>query len=244
MGEGSLTHGSLFSGIGGFELGAQMAGIETVWNCEIIPFNGHILKQQFPDTIQYEDIRELRHPEPVNIISGGFRCQDISTVWSGSKGITGERSGLWGEMARVISEVRPSYVIIENSTDLTKRGFERVLFDLSEIGYDAEWQCLTGKTFGVQQNRERVYCIAYPSDLSLQGQYQKPVFRESLIQEQFAGISPGWVQRSDIPEPRTIRSTNDLPHLVDRIKACGNAVIPRIAHYLFECIKEHYSATC
>ncbi|PTX14479.1 DNA (cytosine-5)-methyltransferase 1 [Pontibacter mucosus] len=238
-----LTHGSVFSGVGGFELGAQRAGIETLWNCELQEFNRRILKQHFPKSKQYEDITTLSHPEPVDIISGGFPCQDITSAWKESTGIVGSRSGLWGEFARIIHEGRPLYVVGENSTDLTKRGFEKVLYDLSEIGYDAEWQCLSGTTFGVQQRRERIYFIAYARHLALQGQHTGPVFRQQELQEQLAGVYPGWLRRSDIPQPRTIRSADDVPHLVDRIKACGNAVMPLIAEYLFRCILSHYNRT-
>lgn len=236
-----MTHGSLFSGVGGFELGAQLARIPTLWNCEIGEFNRKILKQHFPDTKQYADIRELHHPEPVDIISGGFPCQDLSIAGKG-RGITGERSGLWSEMYRIIEQVRPSYVVIENSPELLKKGFEKVLYPLSEIGYHAEWQCLSGPTFGVQQGRERVYCIAYSLHLRPQGKPSQQIFRKSLLQEQFQGISPGWRTRSDIPQPRGYRSVDDLPHIVDRVKAGGNAVMPRIANYLFECIKQHAKA--
>ena len=127
-----MTHGSLFSGIGGFELGAQMNNIPTLWNCEIETFQRSILKQVFPNTKQYEDIKKLSNPAYVDIISGGFPCQDISIAGKGA-GITGSRSGLWNEMYRIVREVRPKYVLIENSPMLLIRGFEQVLCDLSEI---------------------------------------------------------------------------------------------------------------
>ena len=119
-----LTHGSLFSGIGGFELGAERVGITTVWNCELMPYNRQILKQHFPNTKQYSAITQMDIPEKVNIISGGFPCQDISiakvTGKDGiAKGIKGERSGLWAEMFRIIRGVRPEYIIIENSSAIT-----------------------------------------------------------------------------------------------------------------------------
>ena len=158
-----LSHGSLFSGIGGFELGAEWAGIPTYWNCDINEWNRKLLKHRFPNTEQYDDIRTLTNPRKVNIISGGFPCQDISGANTKAKGIKGHRSGLWGEMYRIVGEIRPDYIIIENSPNLAFRGFERVLCDLSEIGYDAEWQCLSATTFGFRHRRERIYVIAYPN---------------------------------------------------------------------------------
>ena len=156
-----MTHGSLFSGIGGFELGAEWAGIETLWNCEIEPFQRSVLKRHFPNTIQYEDIKRLSNPGYVDIVSGGFPCQDISVAGK-REGINGRRSGLWGEMFRIVREVRPKYVIVENSPALVVSGLERVLCDLSQIGYDAEWQCISNIAFGYPHKRERLYLIAYP----------------------------------------------------------------------------------
>ncbi|TXK52348.1 DNA (cytosine-5-)-methyltransferase [Pontibacter qinzhouensis] len=236
----SLTHGSLFSGIGGFEIGAAANNISTIWNCEIDSYNRKILKQHFPNTIQHEDIRELRHPSAVDIISGGFPCQDLSIAGRG-RGITGERSGLWSEMLRIIDEGRPAYVVIENSPELLKKGFENVLYPLSEIGYDAEWQCLSGTTFGVQQGRERVYCIAHTNGIGQQGERQKPIFSEPELSRQFQGVHPGWRTRSDIPKPRAFRSLNDIPNGMERTKAHGNAIMPIVASYLFRCIVNHYN---
>ena len=157
-----LTHGSLFSGVEGFGLGAALAGIKTEWSCEFEKYQTKVIKKNLGDghTV-YGDIRTLENPPFVNIISGGFPCQDISAAGKGA-GIKGSRSGLWGQMHRIIGEVRPDYVIIENSPLLRKRGFEYVLHGLSEIGYDAQWQCLQGSFLGLQQRRERIY-ISLPT---------------------------------------------------------------------------------
>jgi DNA (cytosine-5)-methyltransferase 1 len=231
--------GSLFSGIGGFELGAEWANIQTVWNCEIEKFPKSVLKKRFPHVRQYDDIRTMQNPEWCDIICGGFPCQDISIAGKG-EGITGERSGLWSEMWRIIGNVRPNYVIIENSPMLTVRGFEQVLCDLHKIGYDAEWQCLSGRTFGIQQNRERIYCIAYASKIGCVCNGKKSVFQKPYIQGKPPRIYPGYRTRCDLPTPRTLRKHNVLPNQVDRVGSCGNAVMPLIALYLFECIKSHY----
>jgi DNA (cytosine-5)-methyltransferase 1 len=234
-----LTHGSLFSGIGGFELGAEFTGIKTLWNCEIEYYQRMILSKRFPGVKQYYGIRPLRNAERVSIISGGFPCQDISIAGKG-EGIKGSRSGLWSEMFRVCGLLRPEYIIIENSSAITFRGLEQVLCDLSEIGYNAEWQSLSGYTFGLQHDRERIYIIAYSSQISSECSSTQQVFRQFNIQREFARIYPGWRTRRDIPEPRTYRSSNDIPYLLDRIESLGNAVMPLIAFYLFECVKLHY----
>lgn len=233
-----MTHGSLFSGIEGFGLGAAFAGIKTIWSCEFEEYQTKVIKKNFGnDHYINRDIRTYRNPEHVDIISGGFPCQDISIAGKGV-GITGERSGLWSEMFRIIRDVRPLYVIIENSPMLLVRGFEKVLCNLSEIGYNAEWQCLSGTDFGIQQNRERLYCIAYPNENNSTRNVQESVFRKPYIQGKHPRIYPGWRTRQSIPSPKFVGKHNELPHWVDRAGCIGNAVQPLIAHYLFECIKE------
>lgn len=232
-----LTHGSLFSGIEGFGLGAALAGIKTEWSCEFEKYQTKVIKKNFGNEhTVYGDIRTLENPPFVNIISGGFPCQDISVTGKGA-GIKGSRSGLWGQMHRIIGEVRPDYVIIENSPLLRKRGFEYVLHGLSEIGYDAQWQCLRGSFLGLQQRRERIYIIAYSNSNFGEQQRNRQIFREPYLPWELPRVYPGWKERRDLPEPRTFRSTNELPNLVDRNRCVGNAVQPLMAQYLFECIK-------
>lgn len=237
-----MTHGSLFSGIGGFELGASMNDIPTLWNCEIETFQRRILKQVFPKTKQYEDIERLSNPEYVDIISGGFPCQDISIAGKGI-GITGNRSGLWNEMYRIIREVRPRYVLIENSPMLLIRGFERVLCDLCKIGYNAEWKCISNKAFGFPHNRERLYCIAYDS---YQVRWEKIQVESTIFNQEsesfkiqggkFSRMSCSSFWSEDYSE--FLRMDNGISYNVHRLEAIGNAVNPIIAGYLFSCIKQ------
>ena len=234
-----MTHGSLFSGIGGFELGAQMNNIPTLWNCEIEDFQRTILKQVFPDTKQYEDIKELSKPGYVDIISGGFPCQDISIAGKG-EGIPGSRSGLWNEMFRIIREVRPKYVLIENSPMLLIRGFERVLCDLSQIGYNAEWQCISNYAFGYPHKRERLYLIAYSNKIGLQGDVCKCESINSIFKQWTSDTSVGYTCAKrilEIPAHNTVRNDDGFPNWSHRVGSIGNAVNPTVAKYLFECIK-------
>ncbi|WP_455659058.1 DNA cytosine methyltransferase [Phocaeicola faecalis] len=236
-----MTHGSLFSGIGGFELGAQMNNIPTLWNCEIEDFQRSILKQEFPDTKQYEDIRELQSPEHVDIISGGFPCQDISIAGKGV-GISGERSGLWSEMFRIIREVRPRYVLIENSPMLLVRGFEKVLCDLSKIGYDAEWKCISNSFFGYPHKRLRLYVCAYSNQIRRNEIKVLPsIFNEEskwfqVQRREFSRMSGESFWSKDYAE--FLRMDNGISYNVHRLEAIGNAVNPIIAGYLFDCIKK------
>jgi len=157
----------LFSGIGGFSLGLERAGMRTVAFCEIEPFCRRVLKKHWPEVPIYDDIRELTAERlagdgiSVDLICGGFPCQDISVAGKGA-GIDGARSGLWKEYARLIGEIRPRYVIVENVAALLGRGLSRVLGDLAEIGYDAEWHIISAADVGAPHRRERVWIVAYP----------------------------------------------------------------------------------
>jgi DNA (cytosine-5)-methyltransferase 1 len=157
----------LFSGIGGFSLGLERAGMRTVAFCEIEPRNRAVLKKHWPHVHCYEDVRELTADRlradgiAVDAICGGFPCQDISVAGKRA-GIDGARSGLWSEYARIIGEVRPRCAIVENVSGLLNRGLERVLGDLATLGYDAEWNCIPASAVGALHVRDRIWIIAYP----------------------------------------------------------------------------------
>ncbi len=156
----------LFSGIGGFSLGLERAGMRTVAFCEIDPFCRRVLARHWPEVPCYDDIRTLSAYRlradgiSINAICGGFPCQDISLAGNGA-GLEGERSGLWREYARIIGELRPDFVIVENVAALLARGLDRVLADLAALGYDAEWHCIPAFAVGAPHRRDRVWIIAY-----------------------------------------------------------------------------------
>ena len=162
-----MKHGSLFSGIGGIDLGFEMAGIETTWTCEIDDWCNELLQKRFQNATHYRDVQKIGKDnlEPVDIISGGFPCQDISTAGKGA-GLDGKRSGLWFEMWRIICELRPRWVLIENVANLANKGGERVLHDLAEAGYDAEWQVISARDVGARHLRKRLWIIAYRKEIS------------------------------------------------------------------------------
>ena len=159
--------GSLFSGIGGFELGLERAipGLETVWQVEQVEFCQKVLKKHWPNAKIYDDVRNINknNVEPIDILCGGFPCQDISLAGKG-EGINGKKSGLWWEMHRIISELRPRIAIMENVPAITFRGLDTVLGSLSEIGYDAEWTIISAAQFGAPHVRKRWFCVAYPNN--------------------------------------------------------------------------------
>ncbi len=161
-----MTHFlDLFSGIGGFALGAYWAGLrfDGHYYSEIDDYAIRVYGQRFPDAIGLGDITKIKDlPQGDWIISGGFPCQDISVAGKGA-GLAGKRSGLWYEYARIIGELRPRYAIMENVGALSFRGLDAVLGSLAEIGYDAEWQDIRASDVGAPHRRERLWIIAYPS---------------------------------------------------------------------------------
>ena len=158
---------ALFAGGGGGIWGSLLLGHTTVCAVEIVEANRRILLQRqldgiFPIFPIWDDVRTFSGHEwrgKVDIVSGGFPCQDISCAGKGA-GISGERSGLWAEMARIIGEVRPRYAFVENSPMLVTRGLDRVLCDLAAMGFDAEWGVIGAHHFGAPHKRERLWIVA------------------------------------------------------------------------------------
>lgn len=163
-----LSELSLFTGIGLGVLGTQLCGHTTVAGVEISEYKRRVVFQRQRDGLLprfpiWDDIRTFDasiYRGKVDVVSGGFPCQDVSSMGSGL-GLLGEASGLWLEMARIIGEVRPSYVFVENGWLLTRRGLSRVLASLAALGYDARWSCVGGKEIGAAQERLRCWILAH-----------------------------------------------------------------------------------
>ncbi len=157
----------LFSGIGGFRLGAEWAGLkfQNEYHSDIDEYANKVYKKHFPGSVQLGDITKVNFEELKDgnewLIAGGFPCQDISIAGKGA-GIEGSRSGLWSEMWRAIRILRPRYAVIENVSAITFRGLDRVIADLAEIGYSAEWQDIRAEDVHAPHKRERVWIVAYP----------------------------------------------------------------------------------
>lgn len=157
-----LTVGSLFSGIGGLELGLERTGgFRTLWQCEIDPYCRAVLRKHWPDVYCYEDIRDINgETEPVDVLCGGFPCQPVSVA---GKGLAQEDPRwLWPEFARVVGLLQPRYVIVENVPGLRKRGLSNVVGDLAALGYDAEWNIVSAASVGAPHLRKRLFVVAYP----------------------------------------------------------------------------------
>lgn len=176
---------SLFAGIGGFELGLERAGMTVVASCEINPKCRHLLRHHWPDVQQFDDVCTMTAadvPHRVDILCGGFPCQDVSFAGKGA-GLAGERSGLWREYARLVREFRPRYVLVENVAALLGRGLGDVLGDLAALGYDAWWDCIPASAVGAPHRRDRVWIVAYPRGEQHEG------FGDALRREIAEGLS-------------------------------------------------------
>ena len=159
----------LFSGIGGFSLAAQRVfgdDLEIVGFCEREPFCQKVLQKNFPGVPIHNDITELDGSEfeDIDLLTGGFPCQDISVAGTGKGIVDGKRSSLWFEMQRIISRVRPKFAVIENVPALTYRGGVEVIRSLAESGYDAEWQIISAKQIGARHLRKRIWIVAKASE--------------------------------------------------------------------------------
>ena len=155
--------GSLFSGIGGLDLGLERAGMKVKWMCEIDPYCRKVLKKHWPNVPCFEDITtvDFKAVEPVDLICGGFPCQDLS--YAGKRiGLKGERSGLFYELMRAVCDIRPKYVLLENVPGLLTLGMGAVLGELTALGYDAEWESIPAAAFGAPHLRYRVFIVGYP----------------------------------------------------------------------------------
>jgi len=160
-----IAFGSLFAGIGGIDLGFERCGMECKWQVEINDYAQKVLAKHWPAVHRERDIRECsaRNLDWVDVIAGGFPCQDISYAGLGA-GLDGERSGLFFEAIRLVSELQPRAVVLENVAALLTRGLDRVLGTLAEIGYDAEWHCIPAAYVGAPHIRDRVFVIAIHSN--------------------------------------------------------------------------------
>ena len=237
----------LFSGIGGFSLGFERAGMETVAFCEYSESCRRVLKKHWPDVPCYEDVRTLTAEQlrddgiTTDVICGGFPCQDLSIAGI-RKGFDGEKSSLYREMLRIISDCRPRYAVFENVANFLigdrGRWFSEFLNDLARIGYDAEWHCISAAAVGANHKRSRVWVVAYPAGNSIKGSIFEGTSWDILLRSQSRGGAwapiPGtpWATR----QPGFVEVDDGLPGWVGEARQYGNAVVPAIPEIIGRCI--------
>ena len=224
----------LFSGIGGFSLGLERAGFTTVAFCEIEPFCRKVLAKHWPNVKQYTDVRTLTAEQlradgiSVDVICGGFPCQPYSAA---GKRLGGEDDrALWPEYFRLIKELRPTWVIGENVVGLITLGLDNVLADLESVGYATRTFDIPACAVGAPHERRRVWIVANPSEIRFTSQiqcwndsqgYEKRFPRASLLSVDFDG-------HGSAEDSYGVRKGDGFSEWMDRINACGNAVVPQI----------------
>lgn len=238
---------ALFAGAGGGVLGGKLLGWRTVCAVERDAYAASVLAQRQNDGCLepfpiWSDVCSF-DGKPwrgiVDVVSGGFPCQDISLAGKGG-GIEGSRSGLWSHMARIIRDVRPKFVLVENSPTLVIRGLGRVLGDLAQMGYDARWGVLGVGDAGGMHQRNRIWIVAYPNT----GEKRVPFFKPQAVGRQ-QGLS--WCKdfrrledlcnRPDLYPSPLLRNYHGIPFAVDRVAACGNAQHPAVVKLAWETLK-------
>lgn len=255
----------LFSGTGAFSMALEQAGMETVAFCEIEPYCREILRQHWEVPI-YDDIKTLtastleRDGIVADVICGGFPCTDLS--YAGKRaGLEGERSGLWGEYRRLIDELQPRFVIIENVPGLLTLGLEIVLRDLAALRYDAIWDCIPASAIGAHHKRDRIWIVAHAvrergCSRDAARQHAKDAGQPPRHKGDDAGGVgggrtqrglgrvvdgvPRWVDASSwLEEPKGVpRIAKGQENRAARLKALGNAVVPQIPFMLGKAIME------
>ena len=186
-----MTLGSLFSGIGGLELGVEAAsGARVLWQVERDAWCREVLAKHWPDAVRYDDVCTVNGLPRVDIICGGFPCQDVSLAGKRA-GFSGERSSLWREYRRVIADVGPHFVFVENVPGLLTAddgwAFGEVLGDLAALGFDATWDLFRASDVGAPHRRERVFLLAYRSG---ERECEPEHGRESVASRRDAWVEP------------------------------------------------------
>tara|TARA_R110002020_G_scaffold358855_4_gene571482 strand:- start:2234 stop:2989 length:756 start_codon:yes stop_codon:yes gene_type:complete len=244
------TIGSLFSGVGGIELGLErgIAGSKTIWQVEMDPFCQRVLARNWPHAELFDDVNKVgkQNLSQVDIICGGFPCQGFS-VSGKMEGLENEKSNLWWQCHRIIRELRPRVVLLENTPALLVRGALDVFGSLAEIGYDAEWSTVTASSVGAPHRRERVFIVCYPAPGSDKGRspadahhgYAEDAVPAGRQTAPVHGAQDGeqfW--RRNAPPPALCGVDDGVPDRVERCRSYGNAVVPQCAEWIGRRIAE------
>lgn len=253
-----LTIGSLFAGIGGLELGLEWAGLgPVVWQCEIDPFCRSVLAKHWPDAKRFDDVTRPRHWPDVDLVCGGFPCQDVSSAGK-RRGLGGERSGLWHYFARVVRQVAPRFVVVENVASGAPMWLRPIRHQLHLFGYRTRALGIAAGEVGAPHLRRRVFVVA---DAHRDGKPARPEHAEMARASAHApdapgvgrgpravecprgpedGPQPGRSLWGHFAQPDMVRVVHGLPRGLDtrRRAALGNAVVPQCAQVVGEVIRQ------
>lgn len=238
-----LTVGSLFSGIGGLDLGLERAGMTVRWQSEIDPYATRVLARHWPTVPNLGDITTIDWSlvEPVDVICGGYPCQPFSL--NGHRRGGSDERHLWPHFADAVRILRPRFVVAENVPGHLSLGFDRVLADLAGLGFDVEWSTVSACSMGAPHTRERLYFVAHTEGERWGGQrHATPTHatrRAGSVDRQFegSGAVDYWTA---VPQPVTLGMAHGVPDELDRarLKAHGNAVVPQVAEWVGRRIME------
>lgn len=232
---------SLYSGFGGLDIGAEEAGIEVILQVEIDDYCRRVLAKHWPDARRIADVRDVTADDcrGADMLFGGFPCQDVSVAGKRA-GLAGERSGLWFEFARLIREVRPRYVVVENVPGLFTAGMGTVLGDLSEMGLDAEWSLVSACSVGATHMRQRLFIVAHSPELVGLSRIWDPVARQGWeVQEEHRAAHTRACAKARMADPSALyRGADVVPNRLDRNHGLGNAVFPPQGSFVFRRVME------
>ncbi len=231
---------SLFTGVGGLDLGLERAGWSCVGQVEIDPYRRQVLAFHWPEVPRHEDVAtvipwlEQRQAPTPDLICGGFPCQDVSDAGPRT-GVEGVKSGLWAHFAAAVRHLRPRWVLVENTTGLLARGMDRVVTDLAASGYDAEWDCLPAAAVGAPHLRTRLFLLAYPRGDRDQAGQSDPVLAGRLQPD----LRAWWDTEPDVG-----RVVHGFPAGLDKgLSALGDAVVPQVAEHVGRLILQAHLST-
>jgi len=242
----TLTVGSLFSGIGGLDLGLERAGMNVIWQSEIDPYACRVLAKHWPEVPNHGDIKLVQWGDVVrpDIICGGYPCQPFS--------LAGYRRGeddprhLWPYVREAIGQLRPEYAILENVRGHLSMGGVSVIGDLAALGYDAEWHLVRASAVGGSHRRERIFIVAYPNDPrrnhrnSYRGGPASAPSGTRVFEPAHAGYCVEVSRGRWLPFTHVDRTTNGLSARVDRLRGLGNAVVPQVAEVIGRLVIAHH----
>lgn len=224
----TLTVGSLFSGIGGMDLGLERAGMEVRWQVEQDAWCQRVLAKHWPNVTRYEDVKTVdwTQVEPVDVVAGGFPCQPVSLA--GKRLAQDDPRWLWPEFARCLRVLRPRFAVVENVPGLLTTGMGDVLGDLAEAGFDAEWGVFPACAVGAPHTRSRVFIVAHTKGKRRDG------WRDAWSAQELSE-SQGCDTREIRPwreESCPVGVAHGVPSRVDRLRGLGNAVVPQVAEWI------------
>jgi DNA (cytosine-5)-methyltransferase 1 len=236
-----MRFGSMFSGIGGIDLGLERAGMTCGWQIEIDDYCRRVLAKHWPAVPRWDDVRTFPPGDwpaedlKVDVIAAGFPCQDISLAGKGA-GLEGDRSGLFYEIIRVAGIIGPRFILLENVTALLSREMGTVLGCLASLGFDAEWHCVSAAAVGARHRRDRVFIVAGAPPVPNAERVERTQHgddpgvrrpRESIQTRRETSWRDHWAT-----EPNVDRVADGIPNRVDRLGGLGNAVVPAVAEFI------------